>query len=255
MAKGFKAGASGVALNYKVIGGTTEPGNPKENTIWLNTDKKITGHYFSATEPEKMAEGEVWISTGTSSPASFNALEKNTITVYPLRAKQMVSGALVDVKAKSWQNGEWVEWYTFLLKDGNDFKDITGGWTGYAASCIEYVAAPTVEFVDGALRIYNSVGTKTAGIGGTVNMIDLTNVKTVHFLVESVAINTKAYIGVWTISEPSATFVAGAQDVTAGGEILVDVSGLSGSYYVGALVGRNVADGLGEIYISDIYWE
>jgi hypothetical protein len=45
------AGAGGSSLNFTVVGGTTEPANPKENTIWVNTDQEITGWCFSAKEP------------------------------------------------------------------------------------------------------------------------------------------------------------------------------------------------------------
>ena len=43
----------GENLNFKVVGGTTEPSNPKENTIWVNTDTAITSWDFSATEPNR----------------------------------------------------------------------------------------------------------------------------------------------------------------------------------------------------------
>lgn len=52
MAKGFKMGGGGGApLNFKVVGGTSAPSNPKENTIWVNTDSAITGWHFGAEEP------------------------------------------------------------------------------------------------------------------------------------------------------------------------------------------------------------
>ena len=41
----------GVPLNFKIVGGTTEPTNPKENTIWVNTDTAIKGWHFSADDP------------------------------------------------------------------------------------------------------------------------------------------------------------------------------------------------------------
>lgn len=52
MGYGFKSGVGGAnPLNFKVVGGTTEPTNPKENTIWVNTDEKITSWHFGAEEP------------------------------------------------------------------------------------------------------------------------------------------------------------------------------------------------------------
>lgn len=38
-------------LNFKVVGGTTEPADPSENMIWVNTDTEITSWYFNADEP------------------------------------------------------------------------------------------------------------------------------------------------------------------------------------------------------------
>ena len=115
---GNLGGGSGGGLNFKVVG-NPQPANPKENTIWLNTDVDITGKYFQAEQPEEMVGGEVWISTGTASRVAFNALKKSTIMVYPLSAKQYVSGAWVDVTAMSYQGGEWVDWILLLYDSGN----------------------------------------------------------------------------------------------------------------------------------------
>jgi len=43
--------SSGAELNFEVVGGTTKPANPIENTIWVNTENEITSWIFSATEP------------------------------------------------------------------------------------------------------------------------------------------------------------------------------------------------------------
>lgn len=93
-------GGGGASLNFKVVGGTSAPSSPKENTIWVNTDAEITSWVFSATEPEAPTAGMVWITTGKTSTAPFNALKKNNITVYPISAKQYVGGAWVDKTAK-----------------------------------------------------------------------------------------------------------------------------------------------------------
>ena len=97
-------GGGGGGLNFQVVGGTTAPSNPKENTIWINTTEKITSWIFSATEPQNPIPGMVWIRTGVSSPAEFNALKKNGIQVYPISAKQYVSGAWVNVTVKIYQD-------------------------------------------------------------------------------------------------------------------------------------------------------
>lgn len=44
-------GGGGAALNFKVVQGLTQPGTAEENTIWVNTDQKITSWVFSAIKP------------------------------------------------------------------------------------------------------------------------------------------------------------------------------------------------------------
>ena len=45
---------TGVELNFDVVC-NPQPSNPAENTIWVDTDR-INNYYFSATQPENMAE-------------------------------------------------------------------------------------------------------------------------------------------------------------------------------------------------------
>ncbi len=127
-------GGGGASLNYEVIGGTSAPSNPSENTIWINTSTTITSHIFSATEPTNPSPGMVWITVGTSSTIAFSATEENPVMIYPLSAKQYVSGAWVDKTAKSYQNGAWVDWIAVLYDNGNELVSWTGAWTKNAGN-------------------------------------------------------------------------------------------------------------------------
>ena len=120
MAEAFLYGNGGDnPLNFKVVGGTSEPSNPKENMIWVNTNTAITSYIFSTTQPTGTA-GMVWFRTGKSSTAVFNALKKNNIQIYPASAKQYVSGTWVEKTAKSYQGGKWVDWVEqFYLQKGS----------------------------------------------------------------------------------------------------------------------------------------
>ena len=111
-------GGGGGWLNFKVVGGTSQPINPKENTIWVNTETEISGWVFSAEEPGEPAEGMVWIYTGISSTVEFNALKKNGIQVYPVSAKQDVGGAWVTKHLKVYQKGEWHQTDIVFFKNG-----------------------------------------------------------------------------------------------------------------------------------------
>jgi hypothetical protein len=112
----------GAGLNFK-IAGNPKPGNPAENTIWVDTETPITSWIFSEEKPSPAEDGMVWFNIGTSSAVAFNALKKNGIMVYPISAKQYVNGAWVDVEAKSYQNGVWEAWATIVLDKANQAFD------------------------------------------------------------------------------------------------------------------------------------
>lgn len=180
MAEGYKARGGASRLNFKVVG-NPQPANPKENTIWLNTDRKITGYFFSATQPSNMAEGNVWIMTGKASTVVFSATKKNPIMVYPLNAKQMVSGALVEVQAKSYQGGEWVSWWNGeLYENGNEFDTQTGGWKLWGGSGF----TKNSDY----MSLYNQ-GSGYGCLISTTNQIDLSKYTTVNIEFEKTSGN------------------------------------------------------------------
>lgn len=98
--------STGAALNFEVVGGTTEPTNPKENTIWINTDTEITGWVFDSAEPTSPAKGMVWFTIGTIG-TGFNALTENGLHVYPNVCYQYTGSAWVLVEAMLYQAGSW----------------------------------------------------------------------------------------------------------------------------------------------------
>ena len=157
----------GAPLNFKVVGGTSTPASPKENTIWVNTDVAITIWRFQPYQPSTPTDGMVWISTGNTSPTMFNALKKNVIIINPISAKQYISGAWVDKTAKSYQNGAWVDWWNGELYEyGNEYEGVTGGWSADSNS------KGTVTFNTDNIYLAGRDG-DTYTVAGTVNSIDL----------------------------------------------------------------------------------
>lgn len=126
-------GGGGGSLNFKVVGGTSAPASPAENTIWVNTAADITGWAFSPAAPSSPKEGTVWLKTGLNSPVGFNAFKKNGLWVYPTACQQYVSGAWVAKTAKTYQSGAWVEWLYWLYDTGSkkvELRDITSALYG-----------------------------------------------------------------------------------------------------------------------------
>ena len=225
-------GGGGAALNFKVVPGLTQPGTASENTIWVKTER-IGAWYFSATQPEGMQEWDVWFPTGIESVAEFNALRKNGLQVYPLSAKQMVSGSLVDVNAMSYQNGKWVEWRTYLYNNGDQCTDITGGWVSRVGT------GGTVTFDNDSIKLsYKGSSGRQATIY-TKNKINLANVSTLYAVVECTDIPaSSSSMLTLAICETNTEYnlpnVACTHVSEVGNHVIpLDVSDYPGEYYVG----------------------
>lgn len=230
----FNMTGGGNPLNFKVVGGATEPSNPKENTIWVNTDKEITGWHFASAQPDDMKNGEVLFSAGTSSPVEFNSLKKNNVTVYPMSAKQMVSGTLKDVTAKSWQGGKWVDWFTYLLSGANTFDSITGGWQ---------VRKHTDGYTIGSATFNNDGATLNTANGQAVsimtkNKISLSDIEKIVIIVSNAQITLPDTFCLYFSTEPLAnvnkTGNQAASFVLTQGENNIQIPGglVNGQYYV-----------------------
>lgn len=168
----------GAALNFKVVGNPM-PGSPSENTIWLNTDEKITGWVLSPSEPENPVEGLVWILVGTSSDVAFNALKKNRIQVYPLSAKQYLGGVWTKMESHIYQNGALTELVgSLVLFDGDaggDNTDVSGGW-----SMISDTTEASLEVTSDSVSFISKSADKVRR-AGAVKAVDLSQYKTLYF--------------------------------------------------------------------------
>lgn len=111
----------GSDLNFKVVGGTTQPSSPSKNTIWVNTGTAITGWVFSADAPSSPTAGVVWFKTGFGRSVPFNALKKNEVQVCPESTQQYVSGSWAEKTAMIYSDGAWSLFHPsseYLIKDG-----------------------------------------------------------------------------------------------------------------------------------------
>lgn len=224
MSKGAIVGVGGgTPLNFKVVGGSSEPLNPKENTLWVNTETEITGWVFSAEAPENPAEGMVWILTATNAATSFNALKKNGLRVYPASCKQFEGGAFQTKLAKIYQSGAWKEWRTYVYNEGDECIDLTGGWVVADSSNSTGKKETTLYAVS------NGNGTYGGRIR-TAKPIDLTNATKLSSYCTQV-VGKGALLSVCQYNDlykgPTATVA-----VAVLGMHSIDVSALSGSYYV-----------------------
>ena len=178
--------SAGGGLNFEVVGGITEPTNPKENTIWVNTDVEITRWYFSIEQPDNAINGMVWIETDDYSDNPFNAIIGNGLRVYPIFAKQYRNNSWQTMDAQIFQNNNWNSfWNGELFVSGNQYISITGGWdaTGWT---VPYGSARSAQSINsnGITITNNGVEDVLFGVFSG-NKIDLRKFNTIVVTVSS----------------------------------------------------------------------
>ena len=114
---GFGGGGGGL----RIVSGLTEPAKPKENMIWVKSDKAGKKYVFAEAAPEAPAEGLIW----------FRATEYLGIIT---RTDVYTGGAWVAADTYMYLGGKWVQiafaWNGELFDNGNQYTPVTGGWVG-----------------------------------------------------------------------------------------------------------------------------
>lgn len=227
---GNLGGGSG-GLNFKIVSYATESellaDTPKENTIGVITSIPITGYHFGTEEPSPAAAGMVWITTGTSSTIAFNALKKNAIQVYPISAKQHISGAWVDVAVKSYSNGKWVELVTDCILVPN---------SKYTWRCLNHNSVSVGS--SGTVTFFAGTADDVHGFACIDEDIDMTDYNTMEIVYETTQGYKNARIGVMSVKKASIEVFSAYADISGGATYgktkkTVNIEGVNGSHYVG----------------------
>lgn len=233
MAKGFKHGAGGPGLNFKVIG-NPQPETARENTVWVDTDHKITFWIFSAVRPETPQEGMVWFLTGKSSSAKFNTLRKNGVMVYPQSCEQYIDGQWVALSARVYLSGSWKSFSLYLYDNGDECMDLTGGWNTKGNISSGIAKNQTNMYVN----LTGEPAVAGYRIRYTSQMIDLTNISRLYINVGNLALG--AYNnGFFAVGKSIPNdhgschgYAAAVISIGNNGLLNLDVSQLTGEYYI-----------------------
>lgn len=153
-------GSGGGGLNLKVVGGTTQPANPRENTIWVHTTTTITSYVLSPTQPETGTEGLVWLKTADTG-VEINVGRKNAVLLHLASGMLYTGDAWENVECSAFSNGIWTQFSflrIYLYNAGNQCEALTGGWAitnhggGTSKLLDDYIQ---VSHNDGSNRISN----------------------------------------------------------------------------------------------------
>lgn len=229
MGRCFLYGSGGGARSYKVTGSVSAPENPKPGDIWVETDTPVSiASIVSEQVPVPtwgVVEGYVHITAGTfwnkGTFVNFDRRQGYSLFLYPATCVQGISGKWVRKNAYVYNDtGTWVQfssaWDGTLFYNGNQYADVTGGWTGADS----YSPNLTATLMSGTITI------------STANAVDLGGFSTLKFMGSGNGANSGgAYSAKCKIVNESGVEVASV-DFQSNGTYAVSIAALTGKNYV-----------------------
>lgn len=226
----FPAGG-GAKLNVKAYATMGDrPASASAGAIALISPTAVGNAYASADAPASPSDGDVWVWLGAASLAP--AAVGGRITLHPRAAYQRAGGVWAIKTAYVYTGSAWVE-ITLNLYDNGAF---------ILEPDVELIAGDTLTKQPARIYAFDSAGRgETSSIRAYFsNSIDLTNISTVKLVFDWITVSTASgrYVRLEIGSNKTGSVAASAQTGTpaAGVTLSVNVSALSGSYYVGAYV-------------------
>lgn len=218
-----------------VYGGTTAPAKPKEGDFWIYTSGAITAvewncwvHSFPGWVGP---DGTTYIVSGgydTSTVVDLTNIRNGVHYFCPNDCYMQHGGKWYRETAYVYRNGTWLQFSTWaapwngeLFQSGNQYTDHTGGW-GYTFS--------DTGSVDFSSNIWWSVNNITAFVY-TARTIDVTKYSRLRF--------TGSLWGSWSFGLGNkqsglnaGNWIARIQGDGTVNDGSVDISGVSGSFYI-----------------------
>ena len=238
-------------LRYRVYGGTTPPAGPREYDFYIKTTTPITAFelnsWTNAQPTWFVGNGHVYIVSEVWNTDSINLVKDGNGISLPFLPKwcwQQINGQWYQMEAYFYRGG-WVKfsdykdtppWSGTLFYNGDQYTDITGGWTG-------------ADSYSPNLRATLYSGTITIS---TASAVDLSGFSTLKFMGSGNGANSGGtYSAKCKIVNESGVEVASV-DFQSNGTYAVSVAALSGKHYV-----RFVAAGSrgNNLNISKVWFE
>lgn len=215
------SGGGGGGVGLQVVTGLTEPGNPRENMVWVKSDKAGKKYVFAEAAPEAPAEGLIW----------FSATGDGIIT----QANVYGDGVWNRVDAYMYLSGTWVHIASaivYLYNKGDTCDAVSGGWEAAAW----YINSGATGSAPGLTKGDSSLTVRYTGKEGLLDTrasVNLDKIRKVCAVISGNA-STNSYLAVSTGSgERGFPTNQKASESLSNGTVELDVSALSGNYFVG----------------------
>ena len=218
-------------LRYRVYGGTTPPASPREYDFYIKTTTPITAFelnsWTNAQPTWFVGNGHVYIVSEVWNTDSINLVKDGNGISLPFLPKwcwQQINGQWYQMEAYFYRGG-WVKfsdykdtppWSGTLFYNGDQYTDITGGWTGADS----YSPNLTATLMSGTITV------------STASAVDLSGFSTLKFMGSGNGANSGGtYSAKCKIVNESGVEVASV-DFQSNGTYAVSVAALSGKHYV-----------------------
>lgn len=249
-------------LNFRVYTAASLPETGQENDICIVSDVPMKNWILSPDAPKGTPrnDGDVWIRYAVTGK-TFNALKNGAMVIATISAMQCIDGAWVKKIAKSYRNGEWVDWITYVLRSGADEIGLEK-YQYQGASRSETAGDDYIEFTT-KTTASGSYASSTYG-RATSSPVDLTDVTTIYAKINVInggisgGNSWGAGINVATEKNQSSRVKKVTQPASGEGIMVVDVSDLTGLYYITfgayAYIDKS-GSATGTVRFYDVYWE
>ena len=213
-----------------VYGGTTAPANPKNGDFWIYTSGSITGVEWNSWTHSfpgwTMPDGFAYIVSGgynSDIVVDLSAVRNGLHYFCPNDCYMQHGGKWYRETAYVYRNNAWKQFSTWaqswdgtLFYNGNQYTDITGGWTGADS----YSPNLKATLYSGTITI------------STASAVDMSRFSTLKFIGSGNGANSgEAYSAKCKIFNESGAEVA-SLDFQNNNTYAMSVSALSGKHYV-----------------------
>lgn len=256
-------------LNFRVFGGLTALESPKENDIWVKiSSTSFEWAILASGASAQNRSGRVLIKTGTGNTNEFQALidviPANQLWISPVGCVVGDGITWKNLDAYLYKDGAWVQFSSaqYAIFNAGGATDYSGGWNAYAYKSQSSGSTPKAPtFTLGATIDISLYGQYAYNMGTVFSeaAIDLTKYSTLVIEIASTQTGVTSSgeyggfnCGLCASKQNNWTPAATATNVSAGTHT-IDISALSGSYYLSLSLG-GVGQGLtGKASIARIY--
>lgn len=240
----------GGGLNLKVVGGTTQPANPQENTIWVNTTTGITGYVLSPTRPENGTDGLVWLKTADTG-VEINVGRKNAVLLHLASGMLHSGGKWLNINAFVYANNVWTQFAQEGLMIFNREEEEYDAIIAKLKNSSEEGQYLKKSDVNPYIRFSLWYGSKIERGYYCIAPVDVTNFS----VLEVVGYSNTDKMTAFGLSTAAGTKLDAAKQTFTTDESVnkVDISNLTGEFYIGFSLKRVNDSTSAEIFVKSVY--